>query len=117
MTADSNSNALIVLGPAVTNWQGLDLARVPMRLRLDGTEVKTIDQGPSTENVLASLAWLANHAAARHGGLARPGVGCAQPASRLRRQVLIPRNTRGALRRAQRPAGLRGIGRCDDAAQ
>lgn len=72
--ADSQSNAAIVLGDDVADWRGLDLAKVAMRLRLNGTEVARTEGGPGTDDVFSALAWLANHVAARTGGLKKGDV-------------------------------------------
>jgi 2-keto-4-pentenoate hydratase len=72
--ADSQSNAAVVLGEELADWRGLDLGRVAMRLRLGGVEVARTEGGPGTEEVLGALAWLADHAAARTGGLKKGDV-------------------------------------------
>lgn len=72
--ADGQSNAAIVLGAARKDWAGLDFGKVAMRLRLDGKEVTATEGGTPTDTVLASLAWLANHAGKRHGGLKQGDV-------------------------------------------
>ncbi|UFN48266.1 fumarylacetoacetate hydrolase family protein [Roseomonas sp. OT10] len=74
VVADSQSNAAVVLDPGRADWQGLALESVGMRLRLDGAEVATVAGGADTANVLSALAWLADHAAARTGGLRRGDV-------------------------------------------
>jgi 2-keto-4-pentenoate hydratase len=72
--ADSQSNAGIVLGEGLADWAGLDLGRVVMGLRIGGEEVSSTDGGADTANVLDSIAWLANHAASRNGGLKKGDV-------------------------------------------
>jgi 2-keto-4-pentenoate hydratase len=74
VVADSQGNAALVLGPALQDWQGLELGGVAMRLRIGGVEVAAAEGGFDTANVLASLAWLANHAVIRCGGLKRGDV-------------------------------------------
>lgn len=67
--ADSHSNTGVVLGAPVAAWQGIDLGRVSIGLFYDGKPAGEAEGGPGTRSVLATLAWLANHAAARRGGL------------------------------------------------
>jgi 2-keto-4-pentenoate hydratase len=74
VVADSQGNAALVLGPGLRDWQGLELGGVAMRLRIGGAEVAAAEGGFDTANVLASLAWLANHVALRTGGLKRGDV-------------------------------------------
>jgi 2-keto-4-pentenoate hydratase len=72
--ADGQSNAAVILGEGRCDWAALDLGTVAMRLRLDGKEVKATQGGSATEDMLAALAWLADHAAARDGGLKKGDV-------------------------------------------
>jgi 2-keto-4-pentenoate hydratase len=58
-----------VLGPGRTDGLSLEFATVAMRLRIDGAQVADTAGGATTEAVLGALVWLANHAAARNGGL------------------------------------------------
>jgi 2-keto-4-pentenoate hydratase len=67
--ADAQSNAAVVIGSGLQDWREVELGRVAMRLRIDGEECAAAGGGPDTDNVLAALAWLANHLAARCGGL------------------------------------------------
>lgn len=67
--ADSQSNAAVVLGEGRPDGTGLEFAEVAMRLRLNGAEAAYTPGGAATAVVLSALAWLANHAAARCGGL------------------------------------------------
>lgn len=67
--ADTQNNGGIVVGPGRTDWSAVDFATVTMRLQRDGVEIATAEGGPSTDEVMLALAWLANHAAARCGGL------------------------------------------------
>lgn len=63
--ADFQNNGAVVAGPAMA-FSGLpDLGRLGMDLLVDGTCIGQVADGPSTERTLRSLAWLANHAAAR----------------------------------------------------
>ncbi len=72
--ADAQGNAGIVFGAGVADWQGLDLATTAMRMSVDGVEVAKAETGADIGNLLASLAWLANHAAGRTGGLRKGDV-------------------------------------------
>lgn len=67
--ADSQSNAGIVIGPGLSNWQDLNFGTVAMELRIGGESAGTTSGGTDTAAVLSALAWLANHAVARNGGL------------------------------------------------
>jgi 2-keto-4-pentenoate hydratase len=67
--ADGHNNGAVVYGAAVTEWRSVDLATVAMSLAFDGRTVRGVDGGPSTSIVLRGLTWLANHTAARTGGL------------------------------------------------
>lgn len=63
--ADLQSNGAVVVGPAVVTEQLPEFGAQAMSLVLDGTEVQSTTGDATTENVLAALAWLADHAAAR----------------------------------------------------
>lgn len=67
--ADTQNNGGIVVGPGLGNWSSLDFGAVTMRLERDSREIATAEGGPSTEDVMLALAWLATHAAERCGGL------------------------------------------------
>lgn len=63
--ADLQSSGAVIVGPAVSAADLPEFGQQAMALAYDGVEVKTTPGNANTENVLASLAWLANHAAAR----------------------------------------------------
>ena len=63
--ADLQSGAGIVLGPAVPPDTLPEFSQQAMELSFDDAVVATTPGNASTENVLSSLAWLANHAATR----------------------------------------------------
>jgi 2-keto-4-pentenoate hydratase len=67
--ADAQSNAGVVAGPELSAWQGLDCSNVAMSVLVNGAVARTCAGGPSTDEVLGALVWLANHAAQRNGGL------------------------------------------------
>ncbi|MBV8913993.1 MAG: fumarylacetoacetate hydrolase family protein [Acetobacteraceae bacterium] len=66
--ADSLSHCALVLGPAVPNWQGIDLAHEEVRVLVDGTEIKRRTANPAG-NMMRLLLWLANTGARWAGGL------------------------------------------------
>lgn len=71
-TADLQSASGIVLGAAVPAKDLPEFGQQAMSLSFDGVEAQTTSGNATTDNLLSSLAWLANHAAAR--GLAlKPG--------------------------------------------
>ena len=63
--ADLQSNGAVVVGPAVVTPQLPEFGIQAMSLALDGMQVQSTTGDATTENVLAALAWLADHAAAR----------------------------------------------------
>ena len=63
--ADLQNNAGVIVGPARAVRDLPELAQQAMSMSVDGTEVGQVADGSTTETVLRSLAWLANHAAAR----------------------------------------------------
>jgi 2-keto-4-pentenoate hydratase len=67
--ADLLSSAGVVTGRGAAPFDAIEMAGVAMSLRFDGVEVGTAAGGPSSAEVLGTLTWLANHAAARAGGL------------------------------------------------
>ena len=69
IVADNGANGGLVLGPAVTDWRGIDLAKAKATLRFDD---KLIAEGTGAAvlgNPLEALTWLANHLSARGYGL------------------------------------------------
>jgi 2-keto-4-pentenoate hydratase len=63
--ADNISNGALVLGPALKDWRGLDLARPPSRVIIDGAEVGRCTTGNTGGDPIRLLVALVNHAAAR----------------------------------------------------
>jgi len=63
--ADLQSNGAVVVGPAVVVTQLPEFGAQVMSLALDGVQVQSTNGDATTENVLAALTWLADHAAAR----------------------------------------------------
>jgi len=65
LVADHAGNYSFVYGPAVADWQKLDLAKCGVRHLVDGEEVAASDGSNVLGNPLNALAWLANHLAKR----------------------------------------------------
>jgi 2-oxo-3-hexenedioate decarboxylase len=65
VVADHAGNFSFVYGPAVPNWEKLDLAKCGVRHLVDGKEVAASDGANVLGNPLNALAWLANHLAKR----------------------------------------------------
>ncbi|WP_108398641.1 2-keto-4-pentenoate hydratase [Devosia submarina] len=63
--ADLQNSGGVVLGPAIAAEELPEFAQQQMSLQFDGAEVQSTTSGAATDNMLAALAWLANHAAAR----------------------------------------------------
>lgn len=66
--ADSLSHFGLVVGPAIPDWQALDLAREGVRLLVDGAEVKARTANPAGD-MIRLVVWLANEGAHWAGGL------------------------------------------------
>ena len=69
LLADGQSNGGLVVGAPIPDWTRLDLAKLEMILRLDGTIDATVSTGPALGPTVDALVWLANHAAEHVGGL------------------------------------------------
>ena len=65
VVADHAGNFSFVYGPAVADWQKLDLAKCGVRHLVDGEEVAASDGANVMGDPLNALAWLANHLAKR----------------------------------------------------
>ena len=66
--ADSMSHHSLVVGPAMPNWQNVDLSKEQVRVLVDGTEIKRRVANPAGD-MLRLLTWLANTGARWAGGL------------------------------------------------
>ena len=66
--ADSLSHFGLVVGPAIPDWQSLDLAAETVRVTADGTVIKTGAGNPAGD-MIRMLLWLANEGAHWAGGL------------------------------------------------
>ncbi len=73
--AEGGCDQWLVVGPAVENWQALPLDRMPVKLLIDGHEATNGSTSAVMDGPVSVLHWLANHAAARAGGL-REGQIC-----------------------------------------
>lgn len=72
--ADLQSSGGIVLGEPHAFDAQVDLGSEALTLRFGGDEVAATQGGPSTDNALKALAWLATHAASRGTPLTRGTV-------------------------------------------
>jgi 2-keto-4-pentenoate hydratase len=61
LIADNSFNAGCILGPDVSDWQGLDLAALAGRMSINGEVVGTGVGGDALGHPLVPLAWLANN--------------------------------------------------------
>ena len=66
--ADSLAHFGLVVGPAIDDWQSLDLAAERVALVVNGEEMKHRTGNPAG-NMLRLIVWLANHGAHWAGGL------------------------------------------------
>ncbi len=66
--ADSLSHFGLVVGPAIPDWQAIDLASEQVRLVVNGEEMKRRTGNPAGD-MLRLLVWLANQGARWAGGL------------------------------------------------
>ncbi|MDB5804432.1 MAG: 2-oxopent-4-enoate hydratase [Betaproteobacteria bacterium] len=69
--ADSNSNGALIVGPAVPAQSREAYGRLGVSLTFDGAEKIAAIGGNPAVDLLRLLTWLANHCAARCGGLRR----------------------------------------------
>lgn len=69
--ADSNSNGALVVGPAIGAQSRAGYETLRVSLTFDGVEKVAATGGNPAKDLLRLLAWLANHCAARCGGLKR----------------------------------------------
>jgi 2-keto-4-pentenoate hydratase len=69
IVADNGANGGLVLGPALADWRGIDLAKAKAALRFDDRLIAEGTGAAVLGNPLDALAWLANHLSARGYGL------------------------------------------------
>jgi 2-keto-4-pentenoate hydratase len=69
--ADFNSNGALIVGPAVPAQRRDAYGRLGVSLKFDGVEKLAANGGNPAIDLLRLLTWLANHCAARCGGLRR----------------------------------------------
>lgn len=62
---DLQSNAAVIVGPALPVPTGLDFASLAIALRYDGAVVAETAEGASWQQIVEAIAWLANHAISR----------------------------------------------------
>jgi 2-keto-4-pentenoate hydratase len=70
VTADFGANVGFVAGAGVSDWQGHDLAAIPVAVKVDGASVASGSGASVMGHPLNALAWLANHLSAQGKGLA-----------------------------------------------
>ncbi len=71
LLADNQMNHALVVGDSIKAWRGLDWARLPVRLEIDGTvEVEQVG-GLGAIDPVRPLAWMIDHAVRFRGGVAR----------------------------------------------
>ncbi len=63
--ADNIINEALVVGPPRQSWRALDIARLPLRVRVNGAQVHHGRGGHPLGDPLAPVVWLANHLNAR----------------------------------------------------
>lgn len=66
--ADSLGHHSLVVGPAIPNWDKIDLPHEEVRVLIDGTEIKRRTGNPGGD-MIRLVAWLANTGARWAGGL------------------------------------------------
>lgn len=72
--ADLQNNAAVILGESRSAGDFPELGKQALSMSVDGAEVGRADDGSSSDTVLRSLTWLANHAAARGLALKKGNV-------------------------------------------
>ncbi len=68
MLADSSCHGGFVYGAPIANWQAINFAHEPVRLVIDGAEVKTSTANPAGD-MIRLVQWLADTGARWAGGL------------------------------------------------
>lgn len=99
-TADLQSNAGLILGPGIGDWQSLDLGHLEMELMFDGQRVAQASNGVDQNQMLDALTWLANYA--RECGKALRKGDAILTGARIKPVVVLP----GVLVQAN----IRGLG-------
>jgi 2-keto-4-pentenoate hydratase len=69
LVADNGAHGAFVLGPATTDWRGLDLPNHRVSMTIDGKEVSSGTGSAVLGDPLNALVWLANDRARRGDGL------------------------------------------------
>jgi 2-keto-4-pentenoate hydratase len=72
--ADLQSCGAVVVGPPCADWRTIEMSNVALAMSVDGREVGSTAGGAASHHVFAALAWLANHANGRNGGLRKGDV-------------------------------------------
>ena len=74
LLADSLSHGALVIGSGVPLLRGFDIATQKVELDVDGTRVVSAQDSNTAGDPFRLIAWLANHAADRCGGLRRDQI-------------------------------------------
>lgn len=69
LIADNGAHAALVLGPACSDWRGLDLAGHAVALAVNGRPAGSGHGANALGGPLTALAWLVNHLCARGRGI------------------------------------------------
>jgi 2-keto-4-pentenoate hydratase len=67
--ADQQNHGVLVLGPGLSDWRGLDPVTQPVRLTVDGKTLHDHVGGNSAVDPVRLLVWLANEGARSLGGI------------------------------------------------
>jgi 2-keto-4-pentenoate hydratase len=68
--ADGLMSEALVIGPPQSDWRALEVARLPLRVRINGEEAHNGRGGHPFGDPLGALVWLANHLNSRGRALA-----------------------------------------------
>jgi 2-keto-4-pentenoate hydratase len=67
--ADANANGAFIVGTPIAEWRGLDFRTLQVDLSIDGQTVQSARGTHPAGDPLLLVVWLADHTAARCGGL------------------------------------------------
>jgi 2-keto-4-pentenoate hydratase len=69
LLADNQMNHALVVGGSIENWQGLDWARLQVKLVIDGKTIVDQKGGLGAVDPVRPLAWMIDHAVRQRGGI------------------------------------------------
>ena len=69
LIADNGTDGALVIGKGISDWRGIDLATLPVSLRVDGRLEREANGAAVLDGPLSAMTWLANDRAARGDGL------------------------------------------------